>query len=136
MMGETTGGVRLLLRAEALCVLVAAVLMYARSGFGWGTFALFFLAPDLSFFGYLAGAHVGAACYNAAHSYIGVVVCGIAGVTFASPVLMATALIWAAHIGFDRTLGYGLKYSAGFGYTHLGRIGRQHDARGPQPSSA
>jgi len=29
----------------------------------------------------------------------------------------------SAHIGFDRALGYGLKYSKGFGYTHLGRIG-------------
>ena len=35
------------------------------------------------------------------------------------------ALIWAAHIGFDRLLGYGLKYGAGFGFTHLGRIGRK-----------
>jgi hypothetical protein len=32
------------------------------------------------------------------------------------------ALIWCAHIGFDRTLGYGLKYAEGFGYTHLGRL--------------
>jgi hypothetical protein len=27
------------------------------------------------------------------------------------------------HIGVDRALGYGLKYGAGFGLTHLGRIG-------------
>ena len=38
---------------------------------------------------------------------------------------IALALIWAAHIGFDRLLGYGLKYGAGFGFTHLGRIGRK-----------
>ena len=36
------------------------------------------------------------------------------------------ALIWAAHIGFDRALGYGLKYPTSFGETHLGRIGRRH----------
>ena len=36
------------------------------------------------------------------------------------PILHALALIWAAHIGFDRALGYGLKYAAGFGVTHLG----------------
>ena len=34
-------------------------------------------------------------------------------------------MIWLAHIGFDRALGYGLKYSAGFGFTHLGRIGKK-----------
>jgi hypothetical protein len=38
--------------------------------------------------------------------------------------VLAAALIWLAHIGFDRALGYGLKYSAGFSFTHLGRIGR------------
>jgi hypothetical protein len=26
-------------------------------------------------------------------------------------------MIWLAHIGFDRALGYGLKYSSGFGVT-------------------
>jgi hypothetical protein len=34
------------------------------------------------------------------------------------------ALIWLAHIGFDRALAYGLKYPVAFGDTHLGRIGR------------
>ena len=34
------------------------------------------------------------------------------------------AVIWTAHIAFDRTLGYGLKLPAGFHHTHLGRIGR------------
>ncbi|MDB5619562.1 MAG: hypothetical protein JWQ24_3800 [Tardiphaga sp.] len=34
------------------------------------------------------------------------------------------ALIWLAHIGLDRALGYGLKYVAGFRFTHLGRIGK------------
>ena len=34
------------------------------------------------------------------------------------------ALIWLAHISFDRLLGFGLHYSTGVGETHLGRIGR------------
>jgi len=38
--------------------------------------------------------------------------------------VLSIAMIWLAHIGFDRALGYGLKYNAGFGFTHLGRIGR------------
>jgi hypothetical protein len=37
--------------------------------------------------------------------------------------LIQIALIWAAHVGIDRALGLGLKYTAGFGITHLGRIG-------------
>lgn len=41
------------------------------------------------------------------------------------------ATIWAAHIGFDRALGYGLKYPTGFADTHLGplRGGRASAAR-------
>ena len=35
------------------------------------------------------------------------------------------ALIWLNHIGVDRLLGYGLKYPAGFGWTHLGSQGQQ-----------
>jgi Domain of unknown function (DUF4260) len=31
-------------------------------------------------------------------------------------------LIWLAHIGIDRVLGYGLKYPTGFKDTHLSRV--------------
>lgn len=124
MPGETTGAVRLMLRLEGLCVLLAAVLAYSTLGFGWGTFALFFLTPDISFLGYLAGPRVGAVTYNAAHSYIGAVACLIAGFLLPAPALSCAGVIWCAHIGLDRALGYGLKYPPGFGFTHLGTIGR------------
>ena len=45
------------------------------------------------------------------------------------PLLLSIAMIWLAHIGVDRALGYGLKYSEGFGFTHLGRIGK----KAPEP---
>lgn len=122
--GATTGATRLILRIEGLCVFVAAWLAYARLGDGWGIFAIFFLAPDISLLGYLGGPRVGAVTYNAAHSYMGAILCLIAGFLLPLPVLSWAGMIWSAHIGFDRALGYGLKYSAGFGFTHLGRIGR------------
>lgn len=37
---------------------------------------------------------------------------------------MLAASVVAAHVGFDRALGYGLKLPTGFKDTHLGRIGR------------
>ena len=49
----------------------------------------------------------------------------VAGFLLRSPLAVPLALIWINHIGVDRMLGYGLKYSDGFVYTHLGRIGRQ-----------
>jgi len=123
--GSVNGGVRLLLRAEGLVVLAASVAAYAQFGAGWGWFAALFLLPDLSFLAYLAGPRWGALAYNAAHSYLGAVGLLAVGVLGASPLLLAAALVWCAHIGFDRLLGYGLKYGAGFGHTHLGRLGPQ-----------
>ena len=41
------------------------------------------------------------------------------------PALLAVALIWVAHIGLDRALGYGLKYPSASGDTHPGRVGRR-----------
>ncbi|WP_332875317.1 DUF4260 domain-containing protein [Variovorax sp. IB41] len=118
------GGVRMLLRLEGAFVLAAALAAYTQFGLGWGVFALWLLVPDLSLLGYLAGPRVGAALYNAAHSYIGPVALLVLGVLAAMPWAVAGALIWFTHIGLDRALGYGLKYATGFGLTHLGRIGR------------
>lgn len=124
MSGATTGGVRFVLRIEGLSVLIAASVAYSKFGLGWGTFVLFFLTPDLSFLGYLAGPKFGAMSYNLAHSYVGAVACLVAGIVLSTPTLISAGIIWFAHIGFDRALGYGLKYAEGFGFTHLGRIGR------------
>jgi hypothetical protein len=44
---------------------------------------------------------------------------------YANPAALAIALTWANHIGVDRFLGYGLKYGDGFGFTHLGRLGKE-----------
>ena len=115
---------RLILRLEGGALLAVATLLYARTGQSWWLYAGLFLVPDLSFAGYLAGPRIGAAIYNAAHATLGPALVGVAGLALAQPTAVAVALIWAAHIGIDRLLGYGLKYGAGFGFTHLGRIGR------------
>lgn len=38
--------------------------------------------------------------------------------------ILALALVWLAHIGADRLLGYGLKYDDNFQHTHLGQLGQ------------
>jgi hypothetical protein len=131
MANETTskdaavGGVRLLLRTEGLALLAGAAALYGHAGGDWKLFVLLFLAPDLSFIGYVAGPGAGAAAYNAAHSTVGPLVLAALGIALAEPLAVSLALIWLAHVGFDRALGYGLKYGVGFGFTHLGRIGRK-----------
>ena len=115
---------RTLLRLEGLTLLAGMTLLYAVWGGSWWLYALLFLVPDLSFAAYLAGPRVGAIGYNAAHSYLAPMTLMISGFGMEAPLLLSIAMIWLAHIGFDRALGYGLKYSAGFGFTHLGRIGK------------
>ena len=119
--GAVHSSVRLWLRVEGLMAFVLATYLYSREGGSWLGFAALFFAPDVTFAGYIGGPRPGAALYNIAHSYVGPLVLGgaLLGVG-AAPTL---ALIWGAHIGFDRALGYGLKYPSAFGDTHLGRLG-------------
>ena len=122
--GAATGGVRILLRLEGVVLFAGMTLLYALWDGSWWIYAILFLAPDLSFAAYLAGPKAGAIVYNAAHSYLLPVAMMTTGLAMASPLVLSIAMIWLAHIGIDRALGYGLKYQAGFAFTHLGRIGK------------
>lgn len=127
--GAVAGAPRAWLRLEGLAVLALAVLLYHRGGHSWLLFAGLFFAPDLSFAFYLAGPRIGAVGYNLAHSYVGPVAAAALAILTGRPPVVA--LLWAAHIGFDRVLGYGLKYPSGFADTHLGLIGRRGGVDAP-----
>jgi hypothetical protein len=111
----------LLLRAEGLAALAAALALYFDAGYAWWVLVVLALAPDVSMLGYLAGPAVGALTYDAAHTYALPVALATAGVLAGSDTGVQLALIWLAHIGADRTLGYGLKYATGFKETHIQR---------------
>ena len=121
--GAATGGVRILLRLEGLALFAAMLALYVLWSGKWWLFAVVFLAPDLSFAAYLAGPRTGAIVYNAAHSTLAPAALLAFGLAFGDAMAPLIAMIWLAHIGIDRALGYGLKYGAGFAFTHLGRIG-------------
>lgn len=103
-----------MLHLEGGAVLIASLFVYHRYHGSWLLFALLFLAPDLSMAGYLAGVRVGAIAYNAIHTYLGPLVLAGYSVLTARHTPLLIALIWIAHIGFDRLLGFGLKYPTGF----------------------
>jgi hypothetical protein len=113
---------RLLLRLEGLAVAVAAIVLYFHEDFGWILFMALILAPDLSFAGYAFGPKVGAMAYDSVHTEIFAVALGTVGVVAGSSAATKIALIWLAHIGADRPLGYGLKYPTAFTDTHLSRV--------------
>jgi len=126
--GYVTGAPKVWLQIENLAVLSLCAAAYSRTGLGWLWFAAFFLAPDLSMLGYIGGRKLGAGAYNIGHSYIGPIIVMAAGFVLHIQPLLGAGLIWGAHVGFDRMLGYGLKYGEGFGFTHLGLRGKARAA--------
>jgi hypothetical protein len=121
--GAVDGVPRIMLRIEAAALAIASIYMFHRLGGNWWLFASLILVPDVSLLGYLGGTRLGAIAYNALHVTLGPLVCAALGFLLPSFDLIQVALIWGAHVGIDRALGLGLKYNAGFGFTHLGRIG-------------
>jgi hypothetical protein len=112
----------ILLRIEEASLLAAVLFLYQHLHYSWLLFAILFLAPDLSMLGYLINPNIGAATYNLIHTLwlpIALLFTGYLLHWHAAP---AIALIWIAHIAFDRLLGYGLKYPTFFKDTHLQHI--------------
>ncbi len=110
-------------RLEGAVILGLSIwLFYAADGHWW-MFVIGFFVVDISAFGYVAGNRIGALVYNFGHSLLIPGLIALAGplLGFALPAWLA---IWFGHIGIDRLLGYGLKFSDSFGHTHLGAIGK------------
>jgi hypothetical protein len=110
-----------ILRIEGLAVFAVATTAYIFSGGPWWLFGLLALAPDLSMLGYLAGTRAGTYLYNAFHTYVVPISVGGVGIWLGQTVFLWIALVWVAHIGADRAIGYGLKQPTGFKHTHLSK---------------
>jgi hypothetical protein len=112
-----------LLRLEGLLALVVGCIAYQYLyPHHWGLFALLFLVPDISLLGYLRPASkTSAAFYNLVHCYVLPFALGLLAWERGGVLGGQLALIWTAHISFDRCLGYGLKFPESFRYTHIQR---------------
>ena len=113
---------KLLLQIEGGAILAAACVIYHQLHGSWLWFALLLLVPDLSMFGYIINNKVGAMAYNFAHTYTVPILLSLALWLFGQASHVWLALIWMAHIGCDRLLGFGLKYETAFKDTHLNRV--------------
>ena len=111
-----------LLHIEGAVVLLLPCILYHQFHGNWLLFVLLLLTPDLFMLGYTINKTVGAACYNLVHTYVLPLslfcLLWLSGYQSQSPLI----LIWTAHIGLDRMLGYGLKYPSGFRDTHLNKV--------------
>jgi hypothetical protein len=113
---------RWILHLEGAAIVTIALYFYRSGHYPWWLFVVLFLSPDLFMLGYLKDAKWGSAAYNLVHTYTGPVLLLLVGLLFAWPQCLPLAFIWCAHIGFDRLLGYGLKYPTFFKDTHLQHV--------------
>jgi Domain of unknown function (DUF4260) len=112
----------LLLRLEGLVLFGAALTLYVREDYSILLVAVLFLAPDLSFVGLAAGERFGAIAYDSMHTYVGPILLASGSLIAEWSAGVQLGLIWLAHIGIDRALGYGLRYPQAFRDTHLQRV--------------
>ena len=113
---------RILLHAEGALVAASAIVVYFWAGYPWWLLLLLALAPDLAMVGYAFGPRVGAVAYDVAHTYVLAVPLATLGLVADVDALAQVGLVWIAHIGVDRAVGYGLKYPTRFDDTHLQRV--------------
>jgi hypothetical protein len=120
--------IRAWLRLEGLAAFIAGLAIYGAAGGPWLLVVPLLLVPDVSMLGYLRDPRLGAFTYNLVHNWaLGLAVLGIGLGTGTGWLVLAGAVL-IAHVGMDRTLGYGLKHATGFQETHLGRIGKDRRA--------
>ena len=112
----------LLLRLEGAALLFCGMFFYHSLRAGWILFVALFFWPDISMLGYLVNPKLGSRLYNLVHTEV--LPAALAASSFAlhRTSLLAFALIWLCHIGFDRLIGAGLKYPTFFKDTHLQRV--------------
>ena len=121
--GTVTGVPRRWLRLEGAVLLAGSLTAYSATGQPWWFVPLALLVPDVFMAGYLRGSRLGAQLYNLAHSTaLPAAMIGL-GWWQGQHLVLALGLIWLAHVGVDRLLGYGLKYDDHFQHTHLGHLG-------------
>jgi Domain of unknown function (DUF4260) len=113
---------RLLLRIEGVILAAAAIAVYLHLDYSVLGLIGLLVVVDLSLLGFLVSPRVGTLTYNLAHTTALPLVLGAIGILTDGSIPVQVALAWLAHIGIDRTLGFGLKYPSAFSDTHLQRV--------------
>ncbi|WP_188382668.1 DUF4260 domain-containing protein [Ornithinibacillus halotolerans] len=114
--------VKTLLHIEGFAVFAFCLFIYGYNEFNWLLFFILLLAPDISMLGYLHNPRTGAMLYNIFHTYVTPLIVIFIAFLFSYSLILAIGIIWMAHIGMDRMVGYGLKYPQAFKDTHLNRV--------------
>lgn len=111
-----------LLRLEGAVLFFLCLPLYHSIGAKWWIFLVLFLWPDLFMVGFLVNVRLGAVLYNLVHTEVFPVILAGVSLGWHKLELLPFAIIWLAHISFDRALGFGLKYPTSFKDTHLQHV--------------
>ncbi len=110
---------KILLSLEYCAGLILAVVLALQMSYSFWWFIVLFLTPDFGMVGYLINPKIGAFTYNFIHHLGIAVLLYVVGLYMGWPAVQFYGTIVLGHIFFDRTLGYGLKYTDAFKHTHL-----------------
>ncbi len=113
---------RIMLSVEGLLVFISSIAIYGYIGGNWWVFIALLFVPDLVFIIYMLDKTIGTTAYNIMHTYSIPIALGLTSLLGGWQLGLVLSLIWFAHIGMDRTIGYGLKYHTEFKDTHLNRV--------------
>ena len=113
---------KLFLHLEGTVIFITSLYFYQQNNFSWIAFIFLLFVFDVSMIGYVINERVGATVYNIFHSYILPVTLILVSTIITLEWLLMISLIWTAHIGMDRMIGYGLKYHSGFKDTHFQKV--------------
>lgn len=117
---------RLLSIEEAAQFLLCVYLLhYFQGPFSGALLCLIFFAPDVFALGFLVSNRTGTYLYNFSHHKLMPGALIIIGLLYSNAMVIQLGVLWYAHITFDRTIGYGLKYLGNPNHTHLGFIGKE-----------
>jgi hypothetical protein len=116
---------QIFLRVDGFLLFIASLLLFSSIRQSWWLVPLLLFVPDIFMVGYAKSTKVGALIYNTGHSYLLPTVTTMFGWYQHHHLVLAIGLIWLAHVGMDRFLGYGLKYDDNFKHTHLGNLSKK-----------
>ncbi|TMN20872.1 DUF4260 domain-containing protein [Lentibacillus cibarius] len=114
--------VRITVRLEGLAIFLMGTYLYFTMSDNVWLYLLLALSPDISMVGYLIHTHIGYQLYNVFHTYVITILFLLLGVIMNTDIIIEIGLIWTAHIGMDRLVGFGLKYPTEFHDSHVHRL--------------
>ncbi|HLS66305.1 MAG TPA: DUF4260 domain-containing protein [Pseudogracilibacillus sp.] len=113
---------KFILHVEGTIVFLLTIYFYFSLQLNWLIFFILLFAPDLAMVGYLKNVKFGSIIYNLVHTYTLPAIMLVSSLQLQHDFVFMLSLIWIAHIGMDRMLGFGLKYPTHFHDTHLNRV--------------